>query len=294
MLRRQALAILGDTYRWMQQHRSGRAPLPRIVRCELEMLIALGPWMSTNLETPWLHQVYATDASMEGYGVVITKAKVSEIRFEARLAETKGWTVCLDDEYSSVGESTWSEPAAGYSVDTFEESLSSSAPTVERVRVFRVAHLFSGHRRHGDLEWWLRELAGERGLMIEVWSIDVSVDPTLDLTRDIVELLSIAFRAGFFHAAVAGPPCSTWSRARFRGGKGPRPLRTRSEPWDAPTSSSRTTRRRSWSWVRSSSSHASSSSTSWRRRAASSSWSTPGTRGHRRTPLSGTSSSRRS
>ena len=236
MLRRMALSILGDTYRWMQEHRAKRAPLPWLVKCELRMLVALGPWMSTNLETPWLRQVFATDASMEGYGVVSTQAKLSEIRSEARLAETKGWTVCLDDDYSDIEESTWSEPAAGYSTDTFEESLSSrpapEPPEPGRPRVFRVAHLFSGHRRQGDLEWWLRTLASETDIWIEVWSIDVSVDPTLDLTRgDIVTLLSIAFRAGFFHAAVAGPPCSTWSRARFRGGKGPRPLRTREEPW---------------------------------------------------------------
>eukprot|EP00974_Lingulodinium_polyedra_P055989 5384280-Lingulodinium_polyedra.AAC.1 len=33
---------------------------------------------------------------------------------------------------------------------------------------------------------------------------------------------------------MAGPPCSTWSRARWNplpGGGGPRPLRTRDEPW---------------------------------------------------------------
>ena len=235
MLRRQALAILGDTYRWMQEHRAKRASFPWPVKCELRMLIALGPWMSTNLETPCLRQVFAADASMEGYGVVSTPAKVAEILSEARLAETKGWTVCFDDDYNDIEESTWSEPPHGYSADIFEESLS-SAPAPQKAgtelpRVFRVAHFFNGHRRHGDLEWWLRTLAVETGIRAEVWSIDVSIDPTLDLTRnDIVELLSIAFRAGFFHAAVAGPPCSTWSRARFRGG-GPRPLRTRAEPW---------------------------------------------------------------
>ena len=41
-------------------------------------------------ETPWLRQVLATDASMEGYGVVSTNAKVADIQSEARLAETKG------------------------------------------------------------------------------------------------------------------------------------------------------------------------------------------------------------
>lgn len=233
LMRRQALAILGQAYRWVQTHRLSQAPLPQEVHCELRMLMALGPWMGTNLECPWLRTVFATDASMEGYGVVATTANLHSIRSEARFAETKGWTVCMNDTHDDIEEAAWAAPESDRAVDTFEEALSSKPPpAAPRTRVFRVAHLFSGHRRKEDLEWWLRELAPTYGVTLEVWSIDVSIDPSLDLTKPaIVDYLVTAFAAGFFHAAVGGPPCSTWSRVRFRKGGGPRPLRTRAEPW---------------------------------------------------------------
>ena len=235
MMRRQALAILGETYRWAQEHRHSQGVLPEAVRAELCMLAALGPWMCTNLETPWLLRVFATDASLEGYGVVSTMAPIDDIKGEARYTETKGWTVCVNDTYDDVEEAVWADPQGGVSIDTFEESYSAVPPPLQPLqRVFRVAHLFSGHRRHGDLEWWLRELAPQQSIAVEVWSIDVSVDPALDLTQDtVLRSLEVAFEFGFFHAAVAGPPCSTWSRARFRHqvDGGPRPLRTRDEPW---------------------------------------------------------------
>ena len=47
-----------------------------------------------------------------------------------------------------------------------------------------------------------------------------------------MQCILAAVAVGFFHTVVAGPPCSTWSKARFNllfGG--PRPLRTRSQPW---------------------------------------------------------------
>eukprot|EP00972_Heterocapsa_arctica_P042307 6235836-Heterocapsa_arctica.AAC.1 len=69
MLRRCALSILGETYSWVRENRTCNARLPGLVRCELLMLAALAPWMETALETPWLPTVFATDASVEGYGV---------------------------------------------------------------------------------------------------------------------------------------------------------------------------------------------------------------------------------
>eukprot|EP00972_Heterocapsa_arctica_P033073 4866401-Heterocapsa_arctica.AAC.1 len=74
MLRRCALSILGETYRWVRDNNAREAYLPAQVRDELLMLTALAPWMETGLETPWLPWVFATDASMEGYGVVSSPA----------------------------------------------------------------------------------------------------------------------------------------------------------------------------------------------------------------------------
>ena len=279
MLRRQALSILGDAYRWMQEHRAKRTPLPWLVKCELRMLIALGPWMFTNLEIPWLWQLFATDASMEVYGVVSTQVKVAEIQSEARLAETKGWTVCFDDDYNDIEESTWSEPARGYSADTFEESLS-SAPSPQKAgtglpRVSRVAHLFSGHQRHGNLERWLRTLAIETGIRVEVWPTDASIDPT--------RLHPQRFRGAAEHRLPSRVLSCCSGRATVQHLEpGPPPRR---EGAQAPAHSRRTVgsnrhrlHGRRESSGPNSSSCASSSPASWRRRAAFSSWSIPGTR----------------
>eukprot|EP00969_Alexandrium_andersonii_P073286 3233346-Alexandrium_andersonii.AAC.1 len=48
------------------------------------------------------------------------------------------------------------------------------------------------------------------GLHLEVWSLDVSVSPLLDLARDddVVASLETATAGGFFHVMVAGPPVS--------------------------------------------------------------------------------------
>ena len=70
-------------------------------------------------------------------------------------------------------------------------------------------------------------------MMVEVWSIDLSVDTALDLSKEeVMKSILVAVTSGFFHAIVAGPPCATWSKARYnRLCSGPRPLRSRREPW---------------------------------------------------------------
>ena len=93
-------------------------------------------------------------------------------------------------------------------------------------------HLFSGFRRKVDVEWWIRALAESTNLIVDVCSVDVAVDRSMDVTQDKVRLALLEdVRRGFCHASIKGPPCTTWSRARFNQKKGgPRPLRTRSEP----------------------------------------------------------------
>ena len=234
LVRRQAFSILGVIYHFMRKIDGKPAsPWDPEARAELAALSLMAPWLSTCLETPWLVDVFATDASMEGFGVVQTKASKEEIVSEARFAEMRGWMVAADDVYNDHEEAEFDEDAENLAEDTFERGLAARpSPPIAR-RVFRVAHLFSGHRREGDLECWLSRLAASSDMQIEVWSLDVAVDPTLDLSNpEVVKKLAEAFKAGFFHAALAGPPCSTWSIARWnRSRPGPRPLRTRAEPW---------------------------------------------------------------
>jgi hypothetical protein len=199
-------------------------------RCELPMLAALGLCMETALETPWLSTVFATDASMKGYGVFSSKATLREIKYEA----------CLNDVHDNIEESMWDEESIlqHYCVDALEATRASVPRSVAPPgsgRVFRVAYIFSGHRRREDLGWCILELAYILDLQVEVWSIDVSIVTSFDLTsQDFVRKLGAAARAVFFHAVVGCPPRSTWSKANrpTKGGGRPRPLHTRAEPWD--------------------------------------------------------------
>ena len=99
-------------------------------------------------------------------------------------------------------------------------------------RALVVLHLFSGHRREGDLQAQLEDLTAAWETPVHVLSLDVAVHATLGDLRgyDNVAKWAAAIRGGRVHAMVAGPPCETWSLARELP-DGPPPLRSRSEPW---------------------------------------------------------------
>ncbi len=98
-------------------------------------------------------------------------------------------------------------------------------------RCFVVLHLFSGPRRHGDVEHHLRREMQDKGLQVVVVSVDLDADARWDLSDPLCfhELLQMIHQ-GLIDGLIGGPPCATWSRLRFLPG-GPRPVRTRSHPW---------------------------------------------------------------
>ena len=193
-----------------------------------------GPRFGTNLKAPWLLDAFATDSNDTGFGVTVTAATVSELREEARYCELRGWTVALEDSYAEIEESIWADGADQNVQDLAESATPGPAPWPRSRRSFRVLHLFPGFRRKEDVEWWIRirTLAEGMGLIVDVFSVDVAVDGSMDVTQEKIRLgLLEDVRQGFYHASIKGPPCTTWSRARFNQKKGgPRPLRTRSEP----------------------------------------------------------------
>ena len=106
--------------------------------------------------------------------------------------------------------------------------------SVTETPVFLVAHLFSGRRRHGDFHRQLHSLAETRRWQVIVLSLDTAV--TLEFgnlmqgTTSWAEL-QLLYRAGRVSATLCGPPCETFSEARFQNPpdnttKWPRPLRS--------------------------------------------------------------------
>ncbi len=92
-------------------------------------------------------------------------------------------------------------------------------------------HLFSGHRRIGDVQEAVEQVAQSRGLQVQALSVDVVISLKYgDLLRDdTLQTFLAAIRSGWISGTIAGPPCETWSTAReqqLEGGGGPRPVRS--------------------------------------------------------------------
>eukprot|EP00438_Fugacium_kawagutii_P022441 Skav232868 [mRNA] locus=scaffold2451:249611:253189:+ [translate_table: standard] len=100
-----------------------------------------------------------------------------------------------------------------------------------------IIHLFSGRRRPGDLQAFLERTAIGDGLTLHVVSIDLVFHERWgDLANpETQEWWLQQIRSGYIIGMLAGPPCSSWSKARGRIVEGkkfpPRILRTAQEPW---------------------------------------------------------------
>ena len=131
------------------------------------------------------------------------------------------------------------KPAREYAATTRSGGSYSVAEWVEAVREARrsavrvlvIMHFFAGPRREGDLQEEVERRAEQHGLHILMCSIDLLVDSRWDLSElRTFDVIMATIAEGLIDIVVAGPPCSTWSRARhvwFPGG--PRPLRRRGE-----------------------------------------------------------------
>ena len=100
--------------------------------------------------------------------------------------------------------------------------------------VFLVVHLFSGRRRCGDFHQQLHLLAESRRWNVIILSLDTAVSlefgNLLQGTTSWAEL-QVLYQAGKVAATLCGPPCETFSEARFMDApdssvRWPRPLRS--------------------------------------------------------------------
>ena len=108
-------------------------------------------------------------------------------------------------------------------VGTFEDEGPRSSLVYKPICL---AHLFSGHRRQGDIQSYAETWGG---VLVDgkILSVDIVFDVRYgDLAReDTLLLFAGAIREGRLHALIAGPPCETWSVARDSDQPGPRNVR---------------------------------------------------------------------
>ncbi|CAK0808808.1 unnamed protein product [Prorocentrum cordatum] len=146
-------------------------------------------------------------------------------KFSGRSDEV--WAADQDFRKSRDLNDQVTNPGTGYTGESWVRKVTEVKSS--GVKVFVVMHLFAGPRRPGDVEEWLGVLAAQRGLELLVLSCDLAQDPLWDLTLpETFQKLWGLVVLGHIDAILGGPPCSTWSRARFvKLLGGPRPLRFR-------------------------------------------------------------------
>ncbi|CAK0896467.1 unnamed protein product, partial [Prorocentrum cordatum] len=225
---RMGLAIRDGIYREMRRPETARTPfcLPDAARWGLTAMAYCATFRHTDLEAPWLSQVSMTgmtDSKDNGHGVAVTEALLEEIRTATGYTEMRGWTIATDVWVPHVG-------GCAYDVDELADASATPPPRVRR-RVNQALYLFAGRRREGDLDEAIYTRAECDGYDIQIWSIDSVIEPKHDRPNDeLVSAILGQMRDGHFHAVIAPPPCSTWSRSCFLKER-PRPPRTRLEPW---------------------------------------------------------------
>jgi len=102
-----------------------------------------------------------------------------------------------------------------------------------------VLHAFSGRRRRGDLQFYMEEIFDRfsEGVHLTVVSLDIVVDRIHgDVTSEQTQQFWFSHASsGEVAAFLCGPPCETWSKARFANSAhqahGPRPVRSAQELW---------------------------------------------------------------
>ena len=231
---RELYSVFSDVYNFLAEKPfDSTCYLWESVRQALRVVAALAPICVCPLHFAWSHTVLMTDASEEGFGVVSTQASPEEILRESRFAGKRGWVTRADAVF------TMGEIEAEDDVDPGVMRGATSPQNVFEATLFSrpnrvVLHLFSGRRRAFDFEDYVEEQGQSDSHYLAAVSVDVQVDAlTGDMANaDAVEFWSLGIRRGFVGGMHGGPPCPTWSKARFnRSHPGARPVRSVAEPW---------------------------------------------------------------
>jgi len=208
-------------------------------------------------------------ASVQQFPISWTKCKQTLLEVLRQLSEgsldvdATHLQTCTEVLRSLVREEAWpfldklqcATPAAIPNLDQIDQKIRAAHVLEGRQPVHRqlgkervFLHAFSGRRRPGDLQHYLEAAFARQaeGVLLHVVSMDVVIDPAWgDACR--AETRDFWLRGaldGFVQGGLCGPPCETWSQARFANlggeqGRQPRPLRSLEWLWGLPSLSLR-------------------------------------------------------
>eukprot|EP00438_Fugacium_kawagutii_P022429 Skav232856 [mRNA] locus=scaffold2451:21985:25866:+ [translate_table: standard] len=125
---------------------------------------------------------------------------------------------------------TWEADLKGYPT-TWTPTISSPV----QIDLTIVLHMFSGRRRRLDFHDWVQHMYGDCTPYLCIVSLDLAIDDAMDIYQmKVWQSVLAAAASGAIRALLVGPPCESWSSARYHqleDGKGPRPVRDSARPW---------------------------------------------------------------
>eukprot|EP00435_Cladocopium_sp_Y103_P069097 s244_g32.t1 len=167
-------------------------------------------------------------------------------RILGQLSDSRHWPFLVDDVTQDALDSDLTlELLEQWCYDCADHPAGYAPRVVHPAHHFKervLVHAFSGRRRHGDLQWFLEDLAAKRGdTDLYVVSLDLVIDPLWgDIGRhETYTFWMHALKSGYVLGFLAGPPCCTWSIARGKedatlqasGRRGPRRVRSLEDIW---------------------------------------------------------------
>jgi len=252
--RRCLYALLDNIFIWVESLQEDLVyDIPGEIQWELLALSFTAIHMRTRLDTPVCNVVGATDAcdeqSFAGLGgcEALVPQRLAEELF--RRSDPKGERVKLGQVLQDIHVLNNKQKKSENWVDVLESNALSSprsecsqgsgitgfVPKSPSQQVFVAVHMFSGRRRSDDFHEFLQQLSWEFAFYVHIEDYDITIKEEFDLYDDKFynKLLSRG-STGQIAVYLGGPPCNTWSLARYAGPPGPPPLRSRAYPWGLP------------------------------------------------------------
>jgi hypothetical protein len=225
-------SVLEHSYRWLERLPEERASrIPYFVHDELQTLAWLAPFLFTDLRAPLSTVLGATDACPEGLGACECDLGPEKAQDLFLRAELRGERVKLGAVLTPEAD----EPRARHREARPGTFVSEEIPRYISPRFLVAVHMFSGPRRPKDLHDEWQRLGSEQGYVVIVEDYDLQLASKHNLLDDgFYFWLLVRASRGEISWMAGGPPCGTWSVARYAGPPGPPPVRSRAYPWGLP------------------------------------------------------------